>query len=518
MSLSTFIPMRHVIIEEKKPPKIKMVNQYLLVTKLGTGYFSKVYLALANDQNSRLSSNSNQDIKESKSYYAAKAVRVHERRLASPASTNLEREIKILRSLDHPNIIKLHSVIYAPSIDIAYVIMEWANCGTLQQAISNDLKFDERTIASIFLQIALALSYLHTKGIAHRDVKPSNILLFSDGTAKLSDFGISHSFGSAESVLGTPSYQAPDLFDEGEYDNISTFHSESNNDSFNDLLFINNIDDDFSSNHIGLQNRKGHIVHSNSYQHTTSFNTTNVFQQQKPCDDIFSMKENLKFEYSKNNNFTNNNYKIFDSGDDDLNDDENNNKNEEVKEKRIIDPKKGDVWSLGVSLYQVAYGILPYDGKNLYEIIRKINNSTLYIPQNNGEIQYSPMFVDLIQKMLCKNPDNRLSMDEVIQHPFFSRFQFPISPLSSKSDSNLIIINKRKGMERILFDIKPFQPPQNLPSQIVKIDAMVCPENYSFSNNLRSVSCPSWTYALIEDDQSENDVRNTQSVNSPAYV
>ena len=65
----------------------------------------------------------------------------------------------MLRKLNHPNIIKFYKLLYAPSTDIAYIIMEWANCGTLQQAISKKIKFDEKTLASIFIQIALALLF-----------------------------------------------------------------------------------------------------------------------------------------------------------------------------------------------------------------------------------------------------------------------------------------------------------------------------------------------------------------------
>lgn len=345
MSISDFLPICHMIVEEETQPKIKKINEYLLVGKLGTGYFSKVYLAL--DSNEK--ENTRADLK----YYAAKAVHAHTH---INTTKTLEREIKFLREFDHPNIIKLHTVLYAPTIDIAYIVMEWANCGTLQQAISKNDIFDEREMASIFIQIALALSYLHSKEIIHRDVKPSNILLFSDGTAKLSDFGISQSTQNAEHVCGTPSYQAPDLFE------------EVNPDLF--TYFID--DDDSDQNHFYLKDEKKVINFSKCSSDDN--------------DSILVKNNEEKYYDSKNNNFKINGKCL--------------NKINREKECQI-DPKKGDVWSLGISMYQTAYGVLPYEGNDVYEIVNKINNSPLIIPSNK-ERQYSPLFVDLIVKMLKK--------------------------------------------------------------------------------------------------------------------
>lgn len=465
MSLTRYKPIHHVVIEEKSPSRMKKVNQFLLLTKLGTGYSSKVYLAL-------------KEIKNEEQYYAVKAIRVHERRLNGLSSTNLEREIKLLRSFEHPNIIKLHSVLYAASTDLAYVIMEWANCGTLQNAISKNIKFDETKIASIYMQIALAISYLHSKQIAHRDIKPSNILLFSDGTAKLSDFGISHSFESAESVIGTPSYQSPDLFEEGD-DDIQENSSDSDNfiELGNDLCFSFNDE---------ILKEFGSEKNNNN----NSFN-----ENEQTC------KKESKIT------FRNDIGRLVDE----LNDE---------KEKKSLDPKKGDVWSFGISMYQTAYGVLPYDGKNMFEIVNKINNSPLVIP-NNADRKYSPLFVDLIQKMLKKNTDERLSMDEVIRHPFFTRYQMKLSEYQIDQNSDLIQIDRNIGMQKVLFnEIEPFQPPKNLKSQVVKIEAIVCPENYSFSSDLRSASCPSWRYNNSNNNNQSNisQIGKSSSINFRVFL
>lgn len=457
MFLSNYLPAYHVVLEAKKTPRIKMVNQYLLISKIGTGYFSKVYLALYKEENE----NDVNGEPKNKSYYAAKAIHVHERYLTSSL---LQREIQILRSFDHPNIIKLHTVLYAPSTDIAYIIMEWANSGTLQQAINNNIIFDEKTIASIFMQISLAVSYIHSKGIVHRDIKPSNILLFSDGTAKLSDFGISHSDESAESVAGTPAYQAPDLFDD-DSDLSSKCYSE--NSSFeNSGSYIQIADSNDSAKLAQKKEYRQRFINKKSNENNVSFNEqgakaknmSSLFNRQKTCQNIDHVTE---------------------------------------KEKKKNDPKKSDVWSLGISLFQTAFGTLPYKGQNIYEIINHIKTSPLIIPQNNGR-NYSPLFIDLIVKMLKKKSSERISIEEVVQHPFFIRYQIDLSEKKIESDPNYIIISHKKVMQKIKFDFKPFQPPDQIVSQVVKIEAITCPDNYSFAFDQKTASCSSYRFSYID--------------------
>ena len=545
MSCKNILPVYHYIVEENRPPKIKKINQYILISKLGTGYFSKVYLAVKYDENKKSSENE----KTKESYFAAKAIHVHQ---SVQSSVDLEREVKMLRKLNHPNIIKFYKLLYAPSTDIAYIIMEWANCGTLQQAISKKIKFDEKTLASIFIQIALALSYLHSTGTVHRDVKPSNILLFSDGTAKLSDFGISHSLESAESVFGTPSYQAPDIFDEVDSKILSKYHSVKNKDGsqFNSLkthleqknLYLHkynkthpiynsgitfhvqksnistfsmrNIPKATNEDDIYNENKDDYVANNSNYKkNVINFNDENNNKKCNSYNDV--VKESIDYDYikeinnednSKNNDkFSNKclnnccNTAIYDKSKTQQSSTESSESvSFDEKESWKNDPKKSDVWSLGISMYQTAFGILPYEGKNMYEIINNINNSDLIIPENN-ERQYSILFVDLIVKMLKKNPNERISINEVIQHPFFVHFQSAIS--DKQTDSKSIIISKDREMQKVSFDIKPIQPPKYLTSQVVKIDAIVCPENYSFQRCMKHPLAPNNRYSFIDDNE-----------------
>lgn len=184
----------HVYINEPAHSHTKKVNQYVMIKKIGQGFNAKVYLAFNT---------------ESKKSYAAKTIRLSHK--DSKVQT-LIREIQLMRSLSHKNIIQFHEVLHDYLNQNAYIIMEYADCGSLQNLIDENFHFSESDLASTFIQILEALIYLHEHGIVHQDIKPSNILFLSSGLVKLADFGIGHSFASAEQVVGTPAYQAPELF------------------------------------------------------------------------------------------------------------------------------------------------------------------------------------------------------------------------------------------------------------------------------------------------------------------
>ncbi|KAH0790864.1 CAMK family protein kinase [Histomonas meleagridis] len=201
-------PFKHTFIVENKIKTTEKVNQYLLISKIGYGSSSKVYLAKDTTDGS---------------YYAAKIIKVSERGASGNGLLLLQREIRLLKKFSHPNIIKLHDVLRSQQRGTVYMFLEYADCGSLENAISNHMEFTEVTIASIFKQIVSGLTYLHEKeNIVHRDIKPSNIILFSKGYAKLSDFGIGHTFQSADTVIGSPAYQAPELFEDEEEDEYDT--------------------------------------------------------------------------------------------------------------------------------------------------------------------------------------------------------------------------------------------------------------------------------------------------------
>jgi predicted Ser/Thr protein kinase len=123
-------------------------------------------------------------------------------------------EARVLGRLDHPNIVRVYNV--DEDQGTVYIAMEF-----LEGEALNDLAKRKRLspgeIADLGAKIAEALGYAHSKGVVHRDVKPGNILVRSDGKPKITDFGIARIEDTAEhlrtqagEVLGTPAYMSPE--------------------------------------------------------------------------------------------------------------------------------------------------------------------------------------------------------------------------------------------------------------------------------------------------------------------
>ena len=102
----------------------------------------------------------------------------------------MKDEIKILASLDHPNVVKYYETYESPNY--LYLIMEYCQGGMLfNQLIEKKEDFTEERAARVMNSLFLAVNHLHNKGIAHRDLKPENIMYGSDERIKIIDFGLS---------------------------------------------------------------------------------------------------------------------------------------------------------------------------------------------------------------------------------------------------------------------------------------------------------------------------------------
>src|SRR5690606_25449152 len=97
------------------------------------------------------------------------------------------REAKLVAQLQHPHIIPVHD--YGESEGYTYLVMPLINGSTLADRLT-DQPLPMKIIKSYISQIGDALDYAHSKGIIHRDVKPSNILIDKRGNCLLADFGV----------------------------------------------------------------------------------------------------------------------------------------------------------------------------------------------------------------------------------------------------------------------------------------------------------------------------------------
>lgn len=179
-------------------------NDYHLCEELGRGRFGVVHRCY-----SPLSAHS----------FACKSI--DKRSLSDPTDRRcLDVEPKILRLLSAcPNVLRLHHVY--DNDDYLYLVTDLCDGGDLYDRLASGNRFSERDAAAIFNQLMVAVAFCHRVGVAHRDIKPDNILFDSRGRLKLADFGSAEVFGVSSEmsgVVGTPYYVAPEVLMGRNYD------------------------------------------------------------------------------------------------------------------------------------------------------------------------------------------------------------------------------------------------------------------------------------------------------------
>ena len=120
-------------------------------------------------------------------------------------------EAQAAARLAHPNVVNVYDV--GDEDGINYIIMELVEGITLKNYIERKGKLTVRETTSIAIQVSLGLEAAHNRGIIHRDVKPQNIIISTDGKVKLSDFGIAKATNSntiTANVMGSVHYSSPE--------------------------------------------------------------------------------------------------------------------------------------------------------------------------------------------------------------------------------------------------------------------------------------------------------------------
>uniref|UniRef100_A0A8K9US10 non-specific serine/threonine protein kinase n=1 Tax=Oncorhynchus mykiss TaxID=8022 RepID=A0A8K9US10_ONCMY len=131
----------------------------------------------------------------------------------------LFREVRIMKILNHPNIVKLFEVIETEKT--LYLVMEYASGGEVFDYLVAHGRMKEKEARAKFRQIVSAVQYCHQKHIVHRDLKAENLLLDADMNIKIADFGFSNEFvmgSKLDTFCGSPPYAAPELFQGKKYD------------------------------------------------------------------------------------------------------------------------------------------------------------------------------------------------------------------------------------------------------------------------------------------------------------
>jgi len=178
-------------VEERKKPKI--IGDYKIGKVLGMGSYGHVRLAV------HVTTGEQFAIKTMKDAHNKKQI---------------QREISILKLLDHPNIVKLYDVIEDAKSGICYLVLELAAGGELFDYIVARGRLREKEARKFFRQIISGVEYCHSNLVIHRDLKPENLLLDNDGNIKINDFGFSNIMVPGErfsTFCGSVSYVAPEI-------------------------------------------------------------------------------------------------------------------------------------------------------------------------------------------------------------------------------------------------------------------------------------------------------------------
>ena len=185
-------------------------DRYEILSRVGSGGMADVYKANDHKLNRLV---------------AVKVMKAEFREDKSFVS-KFQKEAQAAAMLSHPNVVNVFDV--GEDRGLYYIVMELVEGITLKNYITKKGKLSVKEATSIAIQVALGLQAAHNRGIVHRDVKPQNIIISTDGKVKLSDFGIAKATNSntiTTNVMGSVHYSSPEQVRGGNSDARSDIYS-----------------------------------------------------------------------------------------------------------------------------------------------------------------------------------------------------------------------------------------------------------------------------------------------------
>ncbi|XP_050979935.1 serine/threonine-protein kinase STK11 isoform X1 [Labeo rohita] len=285
------------VIYQPRRKRAKLIGKYLMGDLLGEGSYGKVKEMLDSETLCRR---------------AVKILKKKKLRRIPNGEANVKKEIQLLRRLQHKNVIQLVDVLYNEEKQKMYMVMEYCVCG-MQEMLDSvpEKRFPVFQAHGYFCQLLDGLEYLHSQGIVHKDIKPGNLLLTTDGALKISDLGVAealHPFAEDDTCRtsqGSPAFQPPEIAN-------------------------------------GLDTFSGFKV---------------------------------------------------------------------------------DIWSAGVTLYNITTSLYPFEGDNIYKLFENIGKGDYTIPEECG-----PLLSDLLRGMLEYDPVKRFSIQRIRQHNWVRKKHPPSEP------------------------------------------------------------------------------------------